>query len=200
MKFLPHIFESNRAWSNQTISADPDFFERLCAIQNPEYLWIGCADSRVPANDIVGLAPGELFVHRNVANIIRNGDPNCISVIQYAVDFLKVSHIIVCGHYCCGGVQAAFGPALPQPLEEWIHPIRDLFHLHENELGLLESDDERLKHLCEINVKSQVQILSNLPIIRDAWKRNQTLDLHGWIYDLHDGLLHDLEVSVNGLS
>ncbi len=197
MRFLPQLFANNRAWSLQQTRRDPDFFERLCAIQKPEHLWIGCADSRVPANDIVGLAPGELFVHRNIANIVHQDDRNCLSVLQYAVDVLQVSHIIVTGHYRCGGIHAAFEPPTTDPLEEWISPIRALREIHAVELASLPTDDARWRRLCELNVVEQIRVLQNLPTIMRAWERDQQLAVHGWIYDLHDGLIRDLEVSVN---
>lgn len=200
MRFLPHLFANNRAWAHQQVQRDPEFFERLCAIQRPEHLWIGCADSRVPANEIVGLAPGELFVHRNIGNIVRQDDKNCLSVLQFAVDFLHVSHIIVTGHYRCGGIQAASGPPKTNPLEEWIAPIRSLRRTHAAELASLPNDDVRWQRLCELNVMEQVQVLQNLSVITQAWERGQQLAIHGWIYDLHDGLIRDLDVSINSKS
>lgn len=197
MRFLPQILEKNRQWARAQIAHDPQFFERLCAIQRPDYLWIGCADSRVPANDIVGMAPGELFVHRNVANIVCREDQNGLSVLQYAIDTLKISHIIVCGHYRCGGVQAALGPSLTQPLEGWIGHIRKVREEHAAELAAMPDEDARWHRLCELNVIAQVRILASLPVVTSAWQRGQSLDIHGWIYDLHDGLLHDLGVSLN---
>jgi carbonic anhydrase len=196
MRLLPHLFANNRAWASQQTHRDPTFFERLCAIQTPAYLWIGCADSRVPANEIVGLAPGELFVHRNVGNIVRPDDQNCLAVLQYAVDVLHISHIIVCGHYRCGGIQAAFGPPTTDPLEGWIAHVRAIRQLHADELASLPDDETRWQRLCELNVIAQTRILSRLPIIVRAWERGQQLAIHGWIYDLRDGLLRDLEVSI----
>lgn len=198
MRFLPQLFANNRAWAANHIARDHDFFKRLCGIQRPEYLWIGCSDSRVPANTIVGLAPGEVFVHRNVANVVHPDDQNCLSVLQYSVDFLQISHIIVCGHYSCGGVQAALGPPLTNPLEGWISRIRSVRDRHSIELGSLPDDSARWQRLCELNVKTQVRTLSNLPTIVQAWMRGQPLVIHGWIYDLRDGLLRDLDVSANG--
>lgn len=198
MRFLAHLFERNRNWAAEQRARDPEFFERLCAIQHPDYLWIGCADSRVPANQIVGMAPGELFVHRNVANIVCREDQNALSVLQYAVDTLKISHIIVCGHYRCGGVQAALGPPVPQPLENWVAHIRRVREAYVEELAAIGDDDARWRRLCELNVIAQVQILAEIPTVVNAWKRGQTLDVHGWIYDLNDGLLRDLDVTCNG--
>lgn len=197
MRFLPKLFANNRAWASQQTRRDPAFFERLCAIQTPAYLWIGCADSRVPANEIVGLAPGELFVHRNVGNIVRPDDQNCLAVLQYAVDVLHISHIIVCGHYRCGGIQAAFGPPTTDPLEGWISHVRAIRQLHAQELAALADDEMRSHRLCELNVVAQVRMLSGFPTIVRAWERRQQLAIHGWIYDLRDGLLRDLEVSIN---
>ena len=197
MRFLPQLFANNRAWAAQQTRRDPLFFERLCAIQSPAYLWIGCADSRVPANEIVGLAPGELFVHRNVGNIVRPDDQNCLAVLQYAVDVLHISHIIVCGHYRCGGIQAAFEPPTTDPLEGWIANVRATRQLHADELASLPDDETRWHRLCELNVIAQARMLSSLPIIVRAWKRGQQLAIHSWIYDLRDGLLRDLEVSIS---
>jgi carbonic anhydrase len=198
MRFLPRLFENNRAWAYRRTGEDPDYFRRLCAIQRPEHLWIGCADSRVPANEIVGLAPGELFVHRNIANLVPENDPNCLSVLQYAVDVLRVGHVIVCGHYQCGGVQAAMGPALRGPLEGWIAPLRRLHRAHRRELAGLPDPEARWRSLCEWNVAAQVGTLATLPTVAEAWARGQALALHGWIYDLRDGLLRDLQVSIDG--
>ncbi len=197
MQFLPELFANNREWAAQQAGRDPDFFDRLCAIQRPDHLWIGCSDSRVPANTIVGLAPGEVFVHRNVANIVRPDDPNCLSVVQYAVDVLRISHIIVCGHYRCGGIQAAMGPASAEPLEGWLAPVRSLCREHQDELAALADGERRWDRLCELSVRSQVRVLSRLPTIVNAWAAGRRLVIHGWIYDLHDGLLRDLEVSVD---
>ena len=197
MRFLPQLFEHNRAWARRQTGRDPLFFQRLCAIQRPDHLWIGCADSRVPANEIVDLAPGELFVHRNIANLVPPEDPNCLSVLQYAVEVLKVGHVIVCGHYQCGGVQAALGPPAAQPLEGWIAPIRRLAEEHRLELEGLPDPEARWRRLCEWNVRAQVRTLATLPTVTDAWARGQALTLHGWIYDLRDGLLRDLEVSLD---
>lgn len=198
MRFLPELFQHNRDWSREQIERDPDFFERLCAIQKPDHLWIGCADSRVPANTIVGLKAGEVFVHRNVGNIVRDDDPNCLSVLQYAVDVLGVSHVIVCGHYDCGGVRAALGPTMPQPLEGWLSPLRGLAAHHAPELAGLPDERARWARLCELNVAWQVSRVTKLPTVGAAWRRGQPLAIHGWIYDLRDGLLRDLEVSVDG--
>jgi carbonic anhydrase len=197
MRFLPHLFENNRRWAAARVAENPAFFNDLCAIQRPDYLWIGCSDSRVPANQIVGLPPGELFVHRNVANVVHPDDVNCLSVLQFAVDTLRIGHIIVCGHYGCGGVQAALGSPVAPPLEQWLTPIRLTARSHRRELDLLQPE-ERSYRLCELNVMAQVRTLAGLPTILDAWKHGQSLALHGWIYDLHNGLLRDLEATVDG--
>jgi carbonic anhydrase len=191
---LPQLLANNRTWAAQQQSRDPDFFSRLCAIQNPRYLWIGCADSRVPANTIIGLDPGEVFVHRNVANVVSPYDRNCLSVVQYAVDVLKVSDIIVCGHYGCGGVQAALGPATTEPLEGWLTPIRTTKAQHAGDLAVLD-EQTRWDRMCELNVIAQVRTLCSTPTVLHAWRREQPLAVHGWIYDLHDGLLRDLNVT-----
>lgn len=198
MRFLPHLFSHNRAWAAEQVRRDPDFFERLCAIQRPDYLWIGCSDSRVPANTIVGLEPGKVFVHRNVANIVRADDPNCLSVLQYAVDVLGIGQVIVCGHYRCGGVQAALGPPSVEPLQGWLAPLRELGRSHARELASLADDGARWDRLCELNVIEQVRIVTATQTVQAAWARGQRLVVHGWIYDLHDGLLRDLEVSTDG--
>jgi carbonic anhydrase len=194
MKVLPELFANNRRWAARQLADDPAYFDRLANIQRPDYLWIGCSDSRVPANTIVGLAPGEVFVQRNVSNIVHPEDSNCLSVIQYAVDVLRVSHLIVCGHYRCGGVQAAMGPTLAQPLEGWLGPLRCLCATHASELNAVPDADARWDRLCEINVRAQVSTVANLPIVQAAWDRGQDLTLHGWIYDIKDGLLRDLDV------
>ena len=195
---LPQLFEHNRRWAAEKLTKDPLFFERLCEIQTPDHLWIGCADSRVPANQIVGLKPGELFVHRNVANVVPPGDVNCVSVIQYAVDVLKIKHIIVTGHYACGGVLAALRPdPLPQPLDTWIAHVRAVRDQNHDHLATLTHERDRWYRLCELNVMAQVRHVTELPTVRDAWARGQPLDVHGWIYDLHDGLLKDLGVTVS---
>ncbi|SRR5713101_7657841 len=199
MPVLRDLLASNRAWAARQTRRDPAFFERLCALQTPDYLWIGCADSRVPANEIVGLAPGELFVHRNVANVVSPDDMNCVAVLQYAVEALAIEHVIVCGHYGCGGVEAALGATLHGPLERWLRPVRDVRSAHATELDRLTEPEARWRRLCELNVRAQVQAVCQVPSVRDAWQRGQTLAVHGWIYDLRDGLLRDLEVSVAAL-
>lgn len=192
MKYLPQLFESNRRWASRRLASDPDFFAHLCEIQAPEHVWIGCSDSRVPANEIVGLAPGELFVHRNVANIVDITDPNCMSVVQYAVEVLRVKHIIVTGHYGCGGVRAALDGNATGFVGEWLAPLVALRDRKIEELDAIADYDQRWRRFCELNVIEQVSQLQRSAIIRNA----SGVDLHGWIYDLRDGLLRDLEVSV----
>jgi carbonic anhydrase len=199
VRFLPKLFENNRAWAAECVARDPAFFTRLCGLQTPEYLWIGCSDSRVPANQIVGLAPGELFVHRNVANVVAADDANLLSVLQYAVEVLRVSHVIVCGHYGCGGVLAALGEPLAQePLERWIRHIRAVREANRAELDAFADPAARWRRLCELNVAAQVRALGVSPIVTGAWERGWPLVVHGWIYDLRDGLLHDQGLSVAG--
>jgi carbonic anhydrase len=198
MKYLPHLFERNRAWAARCVAEDPDFFGRLCGLQSPRYLWIGCADSRVPANQIVGLAPGELFVHRNVANVVPPDDPNALSVLQYAVEVLGVEHVIVCGHYGCGGVLAAFDAGAKPPLESWIDHLRLVRESHRAELDALPDREAQWRRLCELNVAAQVEAVRSTGIVRGAWASGRPLVVHGWIYDLADGLLRDLELSSAG--
>jgi carbonic anhydrase len=190
MKYLPRLFENNREWAERMKAADREYFQRLCEIQRPDYLWIGCSDSRVPANQIVGLAPGELFVHRNVANIVVADDANVMAVIQFAVEALSVRHIIVCGHYGCGGVKAALEGAGDGFVREWLSPLR----------RFVETQDPvpDWQTLCELNVKLQIDVLRNTDPVRGAWTAGRELYLHGWIYSLGDGLLRDLDVSVAG--
>jgi carbonic anhydrase len=195
MRSLPELFERNRAWAAELTRRDPSFFARLSAQQAPGYLWIGCADSRVPANDIVGLLPGELFVHRNVANVVVHTDLNCLSVVQYAVEVLHVRHIMVCGHYGCGGVQAALREDRLGLIDNWLRHVQDVREQHARMLEPLVGDD-RLNRLCELNVMEQVVNLGRTTIVREAWSRGQPLTLHGWIYALRDGLLRDLDATV----
>ena len=193
---LKHLFANNRDWAAKMTRQDPEFFSRLSSQQAPQYLWIGCADSRVPANEIVGLAPGELFVHRNVANIVVHADLNCLSVLQFAVEVLKVEHIIVCGHYGCGGVRAALRDDRLGLVDNWLRHVQDVRWKHQAELDSLPTEEQRHARLCEMNVVEQVVNVSQTTVVRDAWTRRQSLAVHGWIYDLHDGLLRDLAVSV----
>jgi carbonic anhydrase len=198
MRYLPHFFEQNRAWAKRHLAADPHFFERLLDIQQPDYVWIGCADSRVPANQIVGMLPGQLFVHRNVANLVRVEDANCMAVVAYAVEVLKVKHLIVTGHYGCGGVRAALEGTARGVVETWLRPLAELAARHRQELEALDSFEARWRRLCEINVAAGVRALSASAVVVEAWKRGQDLTVHGWVYDLADGLLRDLDVTVHG--
>jgi carbonic anhydrase len=193
---LNHLFESNRAWAERIRARDPDFFPALSRQQSPQYLWIGCSDSRVPANEIVGLLPGELFVHRNIANVVVHTDLNCLSVMQFAVDVLKVRHIIVCGHYGCSGVRAALHGERHGLVDNWLRHVQDVRHKHESRLSELSQDAGRADRLCELNVIEQVANVCHTSIVRDAWERGQELAVHGWIYGLHDGLLRDLDTTI----
>lgn len=192
MSFLKHLFAQNRAWANEMTQHDPEFFSRLSHQQSPRYLWIGCADSRVPANQIVGLLPGEMFVHRNVANVVVHTDLNCLSTIQFAVDVLHVEHIIVCGHYGCGGVLAALRDDKLGLIDNWLRHIQDVRDKHQAHLDRLACEVEQHHHLCALNVIEQAANVARTTVVRDAWVRGQTLTVHGWIYGLRDGLLQDL--------
>jgi carbonic anhydrase len=195
------LLANNRAWAAAQVRRDPEFFARLCELQRPAYLWIGCADSRVPANVITGLAPGEIFVHRNVANVVAPGDPNCTAALQYAIEVLHVRHVIVCGHYGCGGVEAALGTVvLHGPVERWISPIRSIAAAHASVLDAIPDAVARARRLAELNVAAQVESVTHVAAVREAWQRGRDLAVHGWIYDLSDGLLRDLGVTVAGLS
>ena len=195
---LGHLFDSNRAWAAAMTRQDPDFFSRLSRQQLPQYLWIGCSDSRVPANQIVGLLPGEMFVHRNVANVVVHADLNCLSTIQFAVDVLKVGHVIVCGHYGCGGVLSALRDDSLGLVDNWLRHVQDVRRKYQSELDALATDGERHRRLCELNVVEQVVNVSQTTIVREAWARGQALAVHGWIYDLDDGLLRQLRAPVEG--
>ncbi len=196
MKTLKHFFDRNVKWANRILAKDPDFFATLSSQQNPEYLWIGCSDSRVPANQIVDLPPGEVFVHRNIANLVVHTDLNCQSVIQYAVEVLKVRHIIVCGHYGCGGVKAAMDNHEYGLIDNWLRNIRDVRRFNSEALEGLQQD-EQFDRLCELNVKEQVRNVCNSTIVQNAWKNGAELHVHGWIYDIKNGLLNDLGESVS---
>jgi carbonic anhydrase len=192
MSGLEHLIENNRAWVAGITSNVPDFFSKLAKQQNPKYLWIGCADSRVPANEIVGLMPGEMFVHRNIANLMVHTDLNCLSVLQYAVEVLKVEHVIVCGHYGCGGIAAAYDGLRLGLIDNWLRHVQDIRAAHSEILDATANDDAARSLLCELNVIDQVKNVCHTTIVQDAWDRGQSLTIHGWIYDLHDGLLRDL--------
>jgi carbonic anhydrase len=199
MAGLDDLLANNREWALKQTRRDPQFFERLCEIQAPDYLWIGCADSRVPANEIVGLAPGELFVHRNVANVVAPDDTNCVAVVQYAVEVLSIRHIIICGHFGCGGVEAALGAPLHGAIDRWLQHVRDVRAANSIELDQLRDPAQRWRRLSELNVEAQVRAAARIPAVREAWLRGKPLSIHGWIYDLSDGLLRDLNVGISAL-
>jgi carbonic anhydrase len=192
MRTLRELFDQNRAWAREITSRDPEFFVALSAQQTPRYLWIGCSDSRVPANEIVGLAPGELFVHRNVANVVVHTDLNCLSVVQYAVEVLRVSHVIVCGHYGCGGIQAAYRRNSLGLIDNWLRHVQDVHDRHPDLIGDEASEEQAINRLCELNVIEQARNVCQTTIVHDAWSRGQELTVHSWIYSLRDGLLRDL--------
>jgi len=196
MRTLAHLFESNKAWAEHIRQQDPEFFQKLSQQQLPSYLWIGCSDSRVPANQIVGLMPGELFVHRNIANQVIHTDLNCLSVIQFAVDVLRVGHIIVCGHYGCGGVGAALNQERLGLVDNWLRHVQDLREKHSVRLGQCADTEQRHDRLCELNVIEQVLNVCETSIVQDAWSRGQKLVVHGWISAINDGLLRDLSATV----
>lgn len=198
MAQLQALFDNNRRWAERMTAADPGFFHRLSGQQAPQYLWIGCADSRVPANEIVGLLPGELFVHRNVANVVTHTDLNCLSVLQFAVEVLRVRHVIICGHYGCGGVRAAAEDHELGLIDNWLRHVRDVARQAEAELAALADEGARLDRLCELNVLAQVRTVTDTTIVQSAWRRGHELAVHGWIYGLHDGRLRDLEATVTG--
>ena len=192
---LKQLLDNNRKWARAEVAADPDYFRRLERQQSPQYLWIGCSDSRVPANQITGLAPGEVFVHRNIANIVVHTDLNCLSVIQFAVDILKVRHIILCGHYGCTGVHAAMTKHRIGLSDNWLRHVQDVAAKHEKELSPLKAEEARHRRLCELNAREQVQNIAQCTAVQEAWERGQPLEVHGWIYDLKDGLITDMQVS-----
>jgi len=197
VKVLPQLFENNRNWANQITQSDPTFFQKLSQQQSPEFLWIGCSDSRVPANEIVGLLPGELFVHRNVANLVIHTDMNCLSVVQYAVEVLKIKHIIVCGHYGCGGIKAAIDNRSHGLIDNWLRHIRDIYRKHLDELMRITDKNKQIDRLCELNIVEQVANIGNMTTVQDAWKKGQPLSIHGWIYGISNGILLDLGVCIS---
>lgn len=197
MKDLKRLLDQNRAWAENINASDPDFFPTLAKQQSPRFLWIGCSDSRVPATQLVGMVPGEMFVHRNVANVVDHTDFNCLSVMQYAVDVLKVDHIIVCGHHSCGGVKAAMDNLQLGLIDNWLRHVQDVLHEHEELLAKVSDENERLNRLCELNVIEQVLNVGRTTIVQSAWQRGQELVVHGWIYGLENGLLRDLGVSID---
>lgn len=194
---IDDLLENNKRWSRQITEENPNFFSDLADQQNPKYLWIGCSDSRVSANMIVGLKSGEIFVHRNVANLVNHTDMNCLSVLQFAVEVLQVEHIIVCGHYGCGGVRAAMEQKRHGLIDNWLRHIQDTANLHANLLEGIDDPDEKLDRLCMLNVAEQVQNVGETTIVQDAWNQGQELEIHGWIYGLKDGLVRDLDISIN---
>jgi len=197
MKALTRLLDQNRAWAENITASDPDFFPTLAKQQSPRFLWIGCADSRVPATQLIGMLPGEMFVHRNVANVVVHTDFNCLSVMQYAVDVLKVEHIIVCGHHGCGGVKAAMDNLQLGLIDNWLRHVQDVIHTHAELLADVNDEEKRLNRLCELNVIEQVLNVGRTTIVQNAWQRGQEIVVHGWIYGLEDGLLRDLGVSID---
>ncbi len=192
---LEHLFENNRRWAAEQLARDPDFFDKLTGIQKPDYLWIGCSDSRVPANEITGLQPGEVFVHRNIANVVVHADLNCLSVLQFAVDQLQVPHVIVCGHYGCGGVRAALDDVRLGLADNWIRHVQDVREHHGALLDVMDTQDLRADRLCELNVMEQVRNVCRTTVVGDAWARGQKLAVHGWVYRLSDGRIRNLGVT-----
>jgi carbonic anhydrase len=192
VSLLDECFAANRRWAEKASAEDPGFFKRLESLQNPELLWIGCSDSRLPPNEIIGRAPGELFVHRNVGNLVEHTDVNCLSVLQYAIDVLQVKHVIVCGHYGCGGVRAAMSSKPLGLIDNWLRHIRDVHLWNRDELAAIRDPEARTNRLAELNVEAQCANVCNTTIVQDAWRRGQKLTVHGWIYALSDGLLRDL--------
>ncbi len=199
MSTLEHLLAGNKAWAQNIKKSDPTFFKELSEIQTPEYLWIGCSDSRITPSTSIGLLPGEMFEHRNVANLVNHTDMNCLSVMQFAVEALKVKHVIVCGHYGCGGVMAALSDTRLGLIDNWLRHIQDIMHKHRGELNSLPDYDARLDKLCEINVIEQVVSVGETTTVQDAWNRGQKLEVHGWIYTIADGIYRDLDVSVTSL-
>lgn len=194
-KSYSRLIENNKTWVADQLQMDPAFFDKLSKGQSPEYLWIGCSDSRVPAESITGTEPGEMFVHRNIANMVVHSDMNLLSVLSYAVEVLKVKHIIVCGHYGCGGVMAAMKNQQFGLIDNWLRHIKDVYRYHHQELDAIEDETLRARRFVEVNVQEQVHDLGKTSIVQNAWKRNQPLHLHGWVYDIHDGLINDLKVN-----
>ena len=197
MSQLDRLLQNNRAWAADRVQRDPAFFTRLARQQAPEFLWIGCADSRVPANEIVGLDPGELFVHRNVANVVVHTDLNCLSVLQFAIDVLQIKHVIVCGHYGCGGIRAAMEKDAHGLIDNWLRHVQDVARAHEVKLNSIPDFDARVDKLCELNVIDQVQNVARTTVVQDAWRRGHGVQLHGWIYGLKDGLITDLGLQIS---
>jgi carbonic anhydrase len=197
MSTIKHLFENNKQWADKITVANPSFFKNLSEQQTPQYLWIGCSDSRVPANELLGMQPGEVFVHRNIANQVIHTDLNCLSVIQYAVEILKVKDIIVCGHYCCGGVNAAFHNESHGLIDNWLRHIQDVYRFNQQKLDSIVDEEERMNMFCELNVIEQVANVCNTTVLKNAWLAKQNVTVHGLVYNLHDGILKDLNVSVS---
>jgi carbonic anhydrase len=197
MSSIQHLFDKNQQWADNIKKDNPDFFQNLSEQQSPEYLWIGCSDSRVPANELLGMAPGEVFVHRNIANQVIHTDLNCLSVIQFAVDILKVKHIIVCGHYGCGGIKAALDDKSHGLIDNWLQHIKDVYRFHKEKVDAIDNIAEKESKMCELNIIEQVANICSSTILTKAWGNNQDITVHGFIYKLHDGILKDLNVSVN---
>lgn len=199
MSSIKHLFDNNYLWANSVKDKDPNFFKNLSDQQTPEYLWIGCSDSRVPANELLGMAPGEVFVHRNIANQVIHTDLNCLSVLQYAVDVLKVKNVIVCGHYGCGGVAASLEDKSLGLIDNWLRHIQDVYRFNKEKFNQVTEPKERVNLLCELNVMEQVANVCSTTILRRAWENGQDITVHGLVYNLHDGILKDLNVSVSGI-
>ena len=200
MKVLKHLFDVNRKWATKIKESNPDFFIELSSQQTPEYLWIGCSDSRVPATQLVGKAPGEIFVHRNIANVVVHSDLNCLSVMQFAVEVLKVKHIIVCGHYGCGGIKAAMDNKEHGLIDNWLRHIKDVYRYHQISIDSFQADEDKFNRLCELNVIEQVANVCHTTIVQNAWKSGHELVIHGWIYDIKTGLLKDLDACITNRS
>lgn len=199
MSTIKHLFENNKQWADKITAENPDFFKNLSEQQSPQYLWIGCSDSRVPANELLGMQPGEVFVHRNIANQVIHTDLNCLSVIQFAVDILKVKDIIICGHYGCGGISAAFHDENHGLIDNWLCHIQDVYRFNQEKLNNVSDEAKRINLLCELNVIEQVANVSNTTVLRNAWLKKQNVTIHGLVYNLRDGILKDLNVSASGL-
>ncbi len=197
-KSYNQLLDNNKKWVAKQLQANPDYFEDLAKGQSPEYLWIGCSDSRVPANEITGTKPGDIFVHRNIANMVVHSDMNLLSVLSYGVEVLKVKHVIVCGHYGCGGVLAAMSNKQYGLIDNWLRDIKDVYRLHQQELDAINDETQRGRRFVELNVVEQVFDLTNTSIIQNAWSNGQPLHVHGWVYDIHDGIIKDLEVTYTG--
>jgi carbonic anhydrase len=199
MRVLNNLFDQNKKWADKVKESDPDFFSNLSKQQSPQYLWIGCSDSRVPANQIIDLPPGEVFVHRNIANVVVHTDLNCLSVIQFAVEVLKVKHIIVCGHYGCGGIQASMEDKDHGLIDNWLQNIKDVYRYHQIQIDALQDKKDKLNLLCEFNVIEQVANVCHTTVVQKAWQAKQELTVHGWIYNIEDGILKDLGVCITGV-